>query len=65
MPRFAVTRLRKTHSAWTDSKNDATLLPAVTSLATDYAKDNAAGDAGQAELRREDLDLVCFEYVSS
>jgi superfamily II DNA or RNA helicase len=65
MPRFAVTRLRKAHTAWSDSKDDATLLDAVTSLATDYAKDNAGSDSGQVDLRREDLDLICFEYVSS
>lgn len=64
MARFAVTRLKKAHAAWSDAENDKGLLEAVTSLATDYSKEANGKDADEALMRREDLGLICFEYVS-
>lgn len=65
MPRFAVARLKKAYASWGDTKDDRSLLDTVSSHAADYAKDQSDGDSDETALRREDLDLVCFEYLSS
>ena len=65
MGKFAVKRLRTAHKEWGQAKEDAGLLQAVTELARDFAKDGANGDSVSDALRREELELICFEYVSS
>jgi hypothetical protein len=63
--RFAVTRLKAAMREWKKTNDDGALLTAVLSLASDFGKDVVAEEHGIAPIRREELELVCFEYVSS
>ena len=63
--KFALKRLKTAYKTWNDSKDDGVLLDAVTGLAQDFAKDTADGDMPDNGFRREELELICFEYVSS
>lgn len=65
MGRFAIKRLKSAHADWASGHDDRALLSAVQSLATDYAKGSANDASPEATLRRDDLDLICFEYVSA
>ncbi|MBN2561149.1 MAG: helicase [Phycisphaerae bacterium] len=65
MGRFAVKKLKTAWAAWRDERKDEDLLASVTTLARDFAKDPSREDAGEAALTRDDLELICFEYVSS
>ncbi len=65
MARFAVTRLRKAYSSFGEGKDDVALLQAVQTLSEDYAKDRNRSDPITGILHREDLQLICFEYVSN
>lgn len=65
MARFAIKRLKSAHAAWSDDHDDRALLAAVQSLATDFAKDSADDGSLETTISREQLELICFEYVSS
>lgn len=62
MARFALKRLREAHAAWRATNANSTLLAAVTALAADFTKSDAASVPRPA-LARETLDPICFEYV--
>jgi len=65
LARFAVKRLRKAHAEWTKERDDDVLLSAVQALSADYARGSSANGDEDRSLRREDLDLICFEYISA
>ncbi len=65
MARFAIKRLKAAHAAWRGDGDDGALLAAVESLAADFAKDSNGDGAAATALTREQLELICFEYVSS
>jgi len=50
--------------AWTGDPNDPALLDAIMHLEADFAKGTSNGSTAST-LRREDLKLICFEYVSN
>ena len=56
-------KLKKAHEAWSQSRDDEVLLAAVDVLAHEFAKDRPTSER-LATVRREDLDLICFEYVT-
>jgi hypothetical protein len=56
-------KLKDAYDAWTPTRDDAALLAAVAVLATEFSKERPAAESGTG-LRREDLSLVCFEYVT-
>jgi hypothetical protein len=64
MGRFAAKRLKAVYAEWTQQHDDATLLDAVGSLAADFGKQAPDTEPRAATPRREDLELICFEYVS-
>jgi len=49
---------------WTGDPNDSALLDAIMHLEADFAKGTSNGSTART-LRREDLKLICFEYVSN
>jgi hypothetical protein len=57
------TRLKGVYDAWTHGRADQALIDEVASLAQHFGKDPSRA-AGVSRLRREDLELICFEYVS-
>lgn len=64
--RFAVRRLKDAYKEWRINGGDDTALVAtVVSLAHDFGKDAGPDDAAADPLRRDELQLVCFEHVSS
>lgn len=65
MGRFAVKRLKAAHAAWQRDGDDGLLLEAVQALASDFSKSPTAGGKKTDRLMRDDLELVCFEYLSA
>ena len=65
MARFAIKRLKTAYSAWRGDNEDKALLEAVESLATDFAKDRDDDAERPVSMSRDDLELICFDYVSS
>lgn len=65
MARFAIKRLQSAYSAWRNDHDDRALLGAVESLEADFGKDEGEDGSRGPSLTREQLDLICFEYVSS
>ena len=64
MGRFAIKRLKATYAEWSTGRDDQVLLSAVQSLAADYGKEPTDSASRETTLARENLELVCFEYVS-
>jgi superfamily II DNA or RNA helicase len=64
MGRSLHAKLRDAYDSWFESQADPTLLAAVVSMAEQFGKDRPA-TIGMKRLRREDLELICFEYVSA
>ncbi len=56
-------KLKSIFEAWSSSGNDVELLAAVALLAEEFSKQKPVGPS-LISLRREDLTLVCFEYVT-
>jgi SNF2 family DNA or RNA helicase len=56
-------RLRDAYEAWGTEKDDRKLVDAVFTLAEQFGKDKATTTPVK-RLTREDLELICFEYVS-
>ena len=63
--KFAIKRLKAAYKKWGKDRDDEQLLEAVQALATDFAKDDPSREADVESLGRDDLKLICFEYVSS
>jgi SNF2 family DNA or RNA helicase len=57
-------KLKAIFDSWSSTRDDSGLLAAVALLSQEFSKDKPAGPS-QTALRREDLTLICFEYVSS
>lgn len=64
MGRALHAKLKTANENWKTSKDDATLVDEVVTLAEQFGKQKA-DDSPLKRLGREDLELVCFEYVSS
>ena len=63
MGRSLQLKLRQVHQSWSKERDDEALLAAVHVMATEFGKDRPAnGHVGKT--RREDLELICFEYVT-
>ena len=63
MGRALHTKLKTANENWKASKDDATLVNEVASLSEQFGKQRS--DEGTIKrLNREDLALICFEYVS-
>jgi hypothetical protein len=63
MGRSLHVKLRRAHQSWPESRDDNALLTAVGILAEEFGKDQPVVE-GSGSARREDLELICFEYVS-
>ncbi|HLJ12534.1 MAG TPA: hypothetical protein VKU82_15170, partial [Planctomycetaceae bacterium] len=64
MGRALHAKLKAAHDAWRESKDDAALVAEIADLAENFGKDRAVA-AALPRLKREDLELICFEYVSA
>ncbi|NLE37139.1 MAG: helicase [Pirellulaceae bacterium] len=56
-------KLRKTYDTWAETRDDAALLAAVAVLADQFGKQRPAAET-TGSVGREDLELICFEYVT-
>lgn len=56
-------KLKKTHEWWADSRDDQALLTADSILADQFGRDRSPRNV-VSSLRREDLQLICFEFVT-
>lgn len=65
MGRFAVKRLKAAYKEWSQAKDDPALLEAVSELAQDFAKETHGDNSADQSLQRDDLELICFDYLSS
>ena len=63
MGRALHVKLRSVHEAWKDSKKDALLVQEVIALAEQFGKQRTDG-APQVRLGKQELELICFEFVS-
>ena len=63
MGRAIHVKLKTAHEAWKSSKHDAKLVEEVVTLAEQFGKQRDNGGPTK-RLLREDLELICFEYVS-
>ncbi len=63
MGRALHVKLKTANENWKASKDDATLVEEVASLSEQFGKQRSDG-GGVKRLCREDLELICFEYVS-
>ncbi|MCH7728172.1 MAG: helicase, partial [Planctomycetes bacterium] len=63
MGRSLHVKLRKTYDAWHETRDDTVLLAAVGVLAEEFSKDTPSSTSPGATAR-DDLELICFEYVT-
>lgn len=63
MGRSLHVKLRRAHDSWSDNRDDAALLAAIGVLANQFAKERTTPES-IGKTRREDLELICFEYVT-
>ena len=63
MGRSLHVKLRKAYGVWSESRDDERLVTTVLSMAERFSKERPSG-TGSGRLRREDLELICFEYVT-
>lgn len=63
MGRAVHKKLKDAHQEWTASCDDSGLLDAVSALAAEFSKERPFTDV-KGTLRREELTLICFEYVT-
>jgi superfamily II DNA or RNA helicase len=63
MGRALHAKLKTAHEGWKASRDDATLVEEVLTLSEQFGKQRT-DDAPLKRLRREDLELICFEYVT-
>jgi SNF2 family DNA or RNA helicase len=64
MGRALHVKLNAAHESWKASGDDTSLVEEVVMLAEQFGKQRPA-DGTVKRLSREDLELICFEYVSS
>src|SRR5205807_1050358 len=64
MGRALHTKLKAVHEAWKEPKDDSTLVEEVASLSEHFGKQKHE-DGTVKRLSREDLEFICFEYVST
>jgi superfamily II DNA or RNA helicase len=64
MGRALHTRLKATYGAWKSSGDDGALVDQVAALSEQFGKQRS-DDVPLTRLKREDLELICFEYVSA
>jgi tetratricopeptide (TPR) repeat protein len=57
-------KLRSAYEAWSESRDDKTLVSEVASLAERFGKEKPVQPQA-SRLGKENLELICFEYVSS
>jgi len=60
---FVIKKMKAAFQAWGENRQDQLLLTEMERLKADFGK-GPPGDSSAMLLRREDLRLVCFEYVS-
>lgn len=63
MGRALHTKLKAAYDDWSAEKNDGDLVAAVLSLAEQFGKERTKASSVK-QLSREELELICFEYVS-
>ena len=63
MGRSLLVKLRKAYQSWSESRDDQALLAAVGLLADEFGKGQPAAE-GSGSIRRDDLELICYEYVT-
>jgi superfamily II DNA or RNA helicase len=63
MGRALHVKLKGAQESWKESGDDGTLVEEVARLAEQFGK-QASGEPAAKRLGREDLELICFEYVS-
>jgi len=63
MGRSLHVKLRRVHESWADARDAQALLTALSLMAERFGKDRAGRDAA-SPLRREDLRLICFDFVT-
>ncbi len=63
MGRALHAKLKMAHESWKVARDDAALVDGVVKLSEQFGKQRA-DDAPLKRLSREDLELICFEYVS-
>lgn len=64
MGRSLHAKLKNIHESWSSSRDDGALLTSVALLADEFSKDRPTLPAAGSALSREDLTLICFEYVT-
>ena len=64
MGRALHVRLKETYQSWVSTRDDAELLAAIGVLADQFAKDRHPATSVK-RFTREDLNLICYEYVSA
>jgi SNF2 family DNA or RNA helicase len=57
-------KLREAFASWSETKDDAILLAEVLKLAEQFGKDRPKPPSQTKRLAKEDLELICFEYVT-
>ena len=63
MGRSLLVKLRKAYQSWSEGRDDQALLAAVGLLAEEFGKGQPPVEGGES-IRREDLELICYEYVT-
>jgi hypothetical protein len=63
MGRALHVKLKAIYETWATDRDDGAMLAAAVTMADEFGKVRPA-PAGSGALRREDLTLICFEYVS-
>jgi SNF2 family DNA or RNA helicase/HKD family nuclease len=64
MGRALHAKLKTAHESWKESRDDGALVDEVVTLSEQFGKQRE-DDAPVKRLSREDLKLICFEYLSS
>jgi superfamily II DNA or RNA helicase len=64
MGRALHVKLRSAYESWSDARDDNALLAAVALLADQFGKERPM-PSGARRLQREDLELICFDHVST
>jgi superfamily II DNA or RNA helicase len=64
MGRALHVKLKEIHETWVTSHDDAALLVSVGELADQFGKDRQS-PTSQPRLNRDDLDLICYEFISA
>ena len=64
MGRALHVKLKEIYEEWASSHDDTALLSTVGVLADQFAKDRQP-TTNVRRLKREDLELICYEYLSA